>query len=124
MPPRGTCRRMSLGSRIAIIVSLAFALAFGSLVVIGLQREALVARPHTRIAIAGQEALWKEILEQQTDRLFEIQRAVASDPAFSAAVAAADLSTLRRVGTLLTQGPPEQVQQDPKVRAAYLGTEH
>ncbi|MFN3547871.1 MAG: SpoIIE family protein phosphatase [Mesorhizobium sp.] len=94
---------MSLGSRIAIIVSLAFALAFGSLVVIGLQREALVTRPHTRVAIAGQEALWKEILEQQTDRLFEIQRAVASDPAFSSAVLAADLPTLRRVGTMLTQ---------------------
>jgi sigma-B regulation protein RsbU (phosphoserine phosphatase) len=95
---------MSLGSRIAIIVSLAFALAFGSLVIIGLQREALVARPHTRIAIAGQAALWKEILEQQTDRLFEIQRSVAADPAFSAAVSAADLPALRRVGTLLTQG--------------------
>ena len=95
---------MSLGSRIAIIVSLAFALAFGSLVIIGLQREALVARPHTRIAIAGQAALWKEILEQQTDRLFEIQRGVAADPAFSAAVSAADLPALRRVGTLLTQG--------------------
>jgi branched-chain amino acid transport system permease protein len=27
-------------------------------------------------------------------------------------------------GTLLTQGTPSQVQQNPAVRAAYLGTEH
>ena len=27
-------------------------------------------------------------------------------------------------GTLLTQGTPQQIQQSPEVRAAYLGTEH
>ena len=27
-------------------------------------------------------------------------------------------------GTLLTQGTPAEVQQNPQVRAAYLGTEH
>lgn len=95
---------MLLSTRIAIIVSLAFALAFGSLVVIGLQRETLAARPYTRIALGGQEALWREILDQEIVRLGDIRQAVQAAPAFAEAMQGADLPTLRRVGTLLTQG--------------------
>ncbi|WP_339947605.1 SpoIIE family protein phosphatase [uncultured Albimonas sp.] len=92
---------MLLSTRIAIIVSLAFALAFGSLVAIGLQREALAVRPHTDVAIAGEAALWRKIVELETLRLAEIRDALASDPVFVEAAEAADLPRLRRLGTVL-----------------------
>ena len=70
---------MLLSTRIAVIVSLAFTLAFGALLVIGIQREALVAQPHTRIALTGQEALWREILNQETDRLAGLKERIEAD---------------------------------------------
>lgn len=94
---------MLLSTRIAVIVSLAFTLAFGALFVIGLQREALVAQPHTRIALTGQEALWREILEQETLRLVELKGRVEADEAFRGAMRDADLQSLRRLGTRLTR---------------------
>jgi branched-chain amino acid transport system permease protein len=35
-----------------------------------------------------------------------------------------DQLVVMEFGTLLTQGTPDEVQQNPAVRAAYLGTEH
>ena len=95
---------MLLSTRIAIIVSLAFALAFGSLLIIGLQRETLASRPYTRIALGGQEALWREILDQELVRLGQIKDTVVSTPAFAEAMEGNDLPMLRRVGTVMTRG--------------------
>ena len=94
---------MLLSTRIAIIVSLAFALAFGSLVAIGLQREALAVRPHTEVAIAGEAALWRKIVELETLRLAELREAFAAEPAVIEAAEAGDLPRLRRLGTVLLQ---------------------
>lgn len=94
---------MLLSTRIAVIVSLAFTFAFGALLVIGLQREALVAQPHTRIALTGQEALWREILNQETGRLANLKERIEADEGFRRAVREGDLPTLRRLGTLLTR---------------------
>ncbi|MDF2233941.1 SpoIIE family protein phosphatase [Albimonas sp. CAU 1670] len=92
---------MLLSTRIAIIVSLAFALAFGALVAIGLQRESLAIQPHTRVAIAGEAALWRKIVELETLRLSELREAIAGDAAVQEAAAAADLPRLRRLGSVL-----------------------
>ena len=35
-----------------------------------------------------------------------------------------DRLVVMEFGTLLMEGTPREVQQSPKVRAAYLGTEH
>jgi sigma-B regulation protein RsbU (phosphoserine phosphatase) len=87
---------MRLSTRIALFVSLAFILAFAALVFIGLQRETLAARPYSRIAIAGQEALWREILSAETQRLADLQERVATDPLMDEAVSRGDLPGLRR----------------------------
>lgn len=88
---------MLLSTRIALFVSLAFVLAFGSLAVIGLQREKLAALPYTRIAIAGQEALWREILDAETQRLSLLREEIAGDQAIREALLVGDLPTLRRL---------------------------
>src|SRR5205807_10505407 len=94
---------MRLSTRIAFFVSLAFVLAFGALVFIGLQRETLAARPYTRIAIAGQEALWREILLSETQRLRDIEERIAADPLITDAMAKSDLPQLRRLVLNWTQ---------------------
>jgi sigma-B regulation protein RsbU (phosphoserine phosphatase) len=106
---------MLLSTRIALFVSLAFILAFGSLAVIGLQREALVARPYTRIAIAGQEALWREILATETRRLTELRGKVTADGALNVVLNVGDLPALRRLALswtrpLLTSGELSDLQ--------------
>jgi sigma-B regulation protein RsbU (phosphoserine phosphatase) len=94
---------MLLSTRIALFVSLAFVLAFGSLAIVGLQRETLAARPYTRIAIAGQEALWREILVAETRRLSVLREQIAADTAISDALQAGDLPTLRRLAVNRTR---------------------
>ncbi len=94
---------MQLSTRIAVFVSLAFILAFGSLAVIGLQRETLAARPYTRIALAGQEALWREILFTETQRLAELRERLATDAMVTEAMRAADLPALRRGALAMAQ---------------------
>ncbi|MFL5259941.1 MAG: SpoIIE family protein phosphatase [Hyphomicrobiales bacterium] len=94
---------MRLSTRIALIVSAAFLLAFAALVYLGLQRETLAARPFTRIAIAGQEALWREILLTETRRLVEFEARVAADEAMSAALARGDLPELRKLALAWAQ---------------------
>src|SRR5947208_7885765 len=94
---------MRLSTRIALFVSLAFVLAFGALVIIGMQRETLAARPYTRIAIAGQEALWREILLAETQRLQDIEERIAADPLITEAVGKGDLPQLRRLVLSSTQ---------------------
>lgn len=94
---------MLLSTRIALFVSLAFVLAFVSLAVIGVQRETLAARPYTRIAIAGQEALWREILRSETGRLSGLATQIARDESVAEAARAGDLPALRRAALVWTQ---------------------
>src|SRR5438067_2410020 len=94
---------MRLSTRIALFVSLAFVLAFGVLVAIGMQRETLAARPYTGIAIAGQEALWREILVAETQRLQDLEDRIAGDPPIADAIAKSDLPQLRKLALSWTQ---------------------
>jgi sigma-B regulation protein RsbU (phosphoserine phosphatase) len=95
---------MLLSTRIALFVSLAFVVAFGLLAFIGQQRETIAARPYTRIAIAGQEALWREILVTETRRLIELRQQFVGDPAITDAMHKGDLPALRRMALGRTQG--------------------
>lgn len=95
---------MPLSTRIAVFVSLAFALAFAALIAVGLQREALLSRPQARIALAGEEALWRKIVEVEAAELAELRERLAGDAAFREAAASGDLPRLRRVASVLTRG--------------------
>lgn len=94
---------MLLSTRIAIFVSIAFVVAFGTLAAIGLQREKLAAQPYTRIAIGGQEALWRQVLEAENARLAALYDRIDSNEEIGYAAGTGDLPTLRRLALSFTQ---------------------
>lgn len=86
---------MFLRTRVALLVSIVLVIVLGAVVVLGLQRENLAARPYTAIAITGQEALWKEILATKTSELTETVDDIAGDERLHTALAANDLPRIR-----------------------------
>ncbi|MEJ8571570.1 PP2C family protein-serine/threonine phosphatase [Microbaculum marinum] len=86
---------MLLRTRIIILVSAAFIVTFGALVLAGLQRERLAERPYAEIAIKGTEALWREILQSATDTLAELTDGAANDRLLADAVRDDDSTRIR-----------------------------
>ncbi|WP_137390873.1 SpoIIE family protein phosphatase [Rhodoligotrophos defluvii] len=93
---------MPLRTRIILLVSLAFALAFAGLVAAGMQRERLAAVPYTDIGTLGQTALWREILEDDTQRLVTLSDEILADDGLREAVAARSLPQMRSLATSWT----------------------
>ncbi|CAH1688315.1 Sigma-B regulation protein RsbU (Phosphoserine phosphatase) [Hyphomicrobiales bacterium] len=86
---------MFLRTRVALLVSIVLVIAVGAVVVLGLQRENLAARPYTTIAITGQDALWREILASQTVDLTGTVSAIAGDERLQTALLGGDLPRVR-----------------------------
>ena len=70
--------------------------------------------------------------DAETDRLAEVLRLLATEDRLGVLLVEHDLDMVMEVsdrvavmdfGRLLAEGPPEEVRQDPRVRAAYLGRE-
>ncbi|MGF7158914.1 sigma-B regulation protein RsbU (phosphoserine phosphatase) [Rhodoligotrophos appendicifer] len=93
---------MLLRTRVTLLVTVVFAIAFGGLVLAGLQRERLAEVPYTRIGTTGQAALWREILDDHIQPLIELADQIIADPDLQRAVAARNVSEMRSLATAWT----------------------
>ncbi len=95
---------MLLRTRIIVIVTLAFLVTFGGLVLAGLQRERLAEQPYAAIAISGTEALWREIVAGATEPMRGLASEIGSDTALQEALASGDPGTIRAAAIGWTRG--------------------
>lgn len=90
---------MLLRTRVTVLVTLAFTLAFAGLVIAGIQREHLAEIPYTEIGTTGQAALWHELLDDDVARLDKLVGEVLSSAPLKQAAADRNAAELRNLAT-------------------------